>query len=111
MLEVIRQDYVRTAWSKGLRERAVVLKHILKIGLIPVVTVIGIQLSHIIGGAVIIENVFNIPGVGRLMVDSVFGQDYQVVQAGVLIIGVSVVICNLLVDISYGWLDPRIRFG
>jgi peptide/nickel transport system permease protein len=66
---------------------------------------------HIIGGAVIIENVFNIPGVGRLMVDSVFGQDYQVVQAGVLIIGVSVVICNLLVDISYGWLDPRIRYG
>jgi peptide/nickel transport system permease protein len=111
MLEVIRQDYIRTAWSKGLRERAVVMKHILKNGLIPVVTVIGIQLSHIIGGAVIIENVFNIPGVGRLMVDSVFGQDYQVVQAGVLIIGMSVVLCNLLVDISYGWIDPRIRYG
>jgi peptide/nickel transport system permease protein len=111
MLEVIRQDYVRTAWSKGLRERAIVLGHVLKNGLIPVVTVMGIQLSHTIGGQVIIENVFNIPGVGRLMVDSVFGQDYQVVQAGVLIIGVAVVLVNLLVDVSYGWLDPRIRYG
>jgi len=111
MLEVIRQDYVRTAWAKGLRERAVVLKHVLKNGLIPVVTVLGIQLSYIIGGAVIIENVFNIPGVGRLMVDAVFSQDYQVVQAGVLIIGVSVVVVNLMVDVSYGWLDPRIRFS
>jgi peptide/nickel transport system permease protein len=111
MLEVIRQDYIRTAWSKGLRERAIVMKHALKNGLIPVVTVMGVQLSHIIGGQVIIEEVFNIPGVGRLMVDSVFGQDYQVVQAGVLIVGVAVVICNLLVDVSYGWLDPRIRYG
>jgi peptide/nickel transport system permease protein len=71
----------------------------------------GIQLSYIIGGSVIIENVFNIPGMGRLMVASVFSQDYQVVQAGILIVGVVVVFMNFLVDISYGWLDPRIRYG
>jgi peptide/nickel transport system permease protein len=111
MLEVVRQDYIRTAWSKGLRERAVVFKHVVKNGLIPVVTVIGIQLSRTIGGQVIIENVFNIPGIGRLMVNAVFNHDYQVVQAGVMIVAVAVVLCNLLVDISYGWLDPRIRYG
>ncbi|HJX12604.1 MAG: peptide ABC transporter [candidate division Zixibacteria bacterium RBG_16_53_22] len=110
LLEVVRQDYVRTAWSKGLRERTVVLRHVLKNGLIPVVTVMGVQLSHIIGGSVIIENVFNIPGVGRLMVASVFGQDFQVVQTGILIAGVAVVVVNFFVDISYGWLDPRIRY-
>jgi peptide/nickel transport system permease protein len=111
MLEVAQQDYIRTAWAKGLQERVVVLRHILKNGLIPVVTVMGIQLSYIIGGSVIIENVFNIPGMGRLMVASVFSQDYQVVQAGILIVGVVVVFTNFLVDISYGWLDPRIRYG
>ena len=111
MLEVAHQDYIRTAWAKGLQERVVVLRHILKNGLIPVVTVMGIQLSYIIGGSVIIENVFNIPGMGRLMVASVFSQDYQVVQAGILIVGVVVVFMNFLVDISYGWLDPRIRYG
>jgi peptide/nickel transport system permease protein len=111
MLEVAHQDYIRTAWAKGLQERVVVLRHILKNGLIPVVTVMGIQLSYIIGGSVIIENVFNIPGMGRLMVASVFSQDYQVVQAGILIVGVAVVFMNFLVDISYGWLDPRIRYG
>lgn len=109
MLEVVRQDYVRTAWSKGLSERAVVVGHVLKNGLIPVVTIMGVQFSRLISGVVVIENVFNIPGVGRLMVSSVFGQDYQVVQAGILITGIAVVITNLLVDISYGWLDPRIR--
>jgi len=111
MLEVAHQDYIRTAWAKGLQERVVVLRHILKNGLIPVVTVMGIQLSYIIGGSVIIENVFNIPGMGRLMVASVFSQDYQVVQAGILIVGVVVVFMNFLVDISYGWLDPRIRYS
>jgi peptide/nickel transport system permease protein len=111
MLEVAHQDYIRTAWAKGLEERVVVLRHILKNGLIPVVTVMGIQLSYIIGGSVIIENVFNIPGMGRLMVASVFSQDYQVVQAGILLVGVAVVFMNFLVDISYGWLDPRIRYG
>jgi len=110
MLEVVRQDYIRTAWAKGLRESAVVMRHVIKNGLIPVITVMGIQLSRTIGGQVIIENVFNIPGVGRLMVSAVFGQDYQVVQAGVLLVGIAVVICNFLVDVSYGWIDPRVRY-
>jgi peptide/nickel transport system permease protein len=111
MLEVLRQDYVRTAWSKGLRERVIVLRHVLKNGLIPVVAVIGMRLSFLIGGMVILENVFNIPGVGRLLVTSVLSQDYQVVQAGILIIAISVVLVNLFIDICYGWIDPRIKYG
>jgi peptide/nickel transport system permease protein len=111
ILEVVKQDYIRTAWSKGLRERVVVLKHTLKNGLIPVVTIMGVQVSFIFGGSVLIETVFNIPGMGRLLTTAVFQHDYLVVQAGVLIIAVVVVISNLAVDISYGWFDPRIRYG
>ena len=111
ILEVVRQDYIRTAWAKGLRERVVVTRHVLKNGLITVITVLGMLLSMTIGGTVIIENVFNIPGMGRLLVSSVFSQDYQVVQSSILVIGVSVVLVNLLVDIAYGWLDPRIRYN
>jgi len=111
VLEVSRQDYVRTAWSKGLRERYIVMKHMLKNSLIPVVTMLGIGVGLIFGGSVLVEMVFAIPGVGRLMVQSVFQQDYVVVQSGVLVISFIVIICNLLVDISYGWLDPRIRYG
>ncbi len=111
MLEVVRQDYIRTAWSKGLRERVIVMRHALKNGLIPVVTLLGVQVRNIFGGAVLIETVFNIPGVGRLLVQAVFGQDYQVVQAGVLLLAVVVMISNLVVDLTYGWLDPRIRYG
>jgi peptide/nickel transport system permease protein len=111
ILEVIQQDYVRTAWSKGLRERVVVFRHILKNGLIPVVTLTGMQVSHIFGGSVLIETVFNIPGMGRLMVNSVFAQDYPVVQGCTILFALIVVIVNLFVDISYGWLDPRIRYG
>jgi peptide/nickel transport system permease protein len=110
MLEVIRQDYVRTAWSKGLKERAIILKHALKNSLIPVVTVMGLQVRFIFGGAVLIEQVFAIPGMGRLLVDATFGKDYLVVQGTVLVIGIIVVLTNLLVDISYGWLDPRVRY-
>lgn len=110
MLEVLRQDYIRTAWSKGLRERSVVLKHALKNGLIPVVTMAGMWVSTIIGGAVLIEQVFNIPGMGRLAVDAIFTQDYAYVQGVTLIITISIIVTNLLVDISYGWLDPRIRY-
>jgi peptide/nickel transport system permease protein len=109
-LEVIRQDYVRTAWSKGLTERTIVMKHIIKNSLIPVITMLGLQVGFIFGGSVLIETVFNIPGVGRSMRDAVFQQDYQVVQSGVLIISTVVVLANLLVDISYGWIDPRIRY-
>jgi peptide/nickel transport system permease protein len=110
MLEVIRQDYIRTAWSKGLRERVVVLKHALKNGIIPVVTLAGMSIPLILGGQVLIETVFGIPGMGRLAVTALFSRDYSIVQGIVLVIAIIVVLCNLIVDISYGWLDPRIRY-
>ena len=111
VLEIKQQDYIRTAWSKGLSERVIVTRHMLKNSLIPVITLMGIGLGIMIGGQVLVETVFAIPGVGRLLVNSVFAQDYQVVQSGTLIIAVVVVLMNLIVDISYGWFDPRIRFG
>jgi peptide/nickel transport system permease protein len=110
ILEVTRQDYIRTAWSKGLSERALVIKHVLKNGLIPIVTLAGMQLSQILGGSVLIEKVFNIPGIGRLVVDAVMSLDYSIVQAVILMTATMVVLANLLVDISYGWLDPRISY-
>jgi peptide/nickel transport system permease protein len=110
MLEVTRQDYIRTAWSKGLAEKVIVLRHTIKNALIPVITMLGMQVGIIFGGTVIIETVFNIPGMGRLMAQAVFGHDYQIVQSGVLIVALVVVLANLLVDISYGWFDPRIRY-
>jgi peptide/nickel transport system permease protein len=111
MLEVIRQDYIRTAWSKGLSERVVINKHALKNSLIPVITLLGIGIGMVFGGSVLVETVFAIPGIGRLLVQSVFAQDYVVVQSGTLIIATIIILSNLLVDISYGWLDPRIRYG
>lgn len=111
MLEVIQQDYIRTAWAKGLQEQLIIMRHTIKNGLIPVVTTMGMHVSMIFGGAVIIETVFNIPGMGRLMRDAVFSYDYQVVQSGVLIIATVIVLTNILVDISYGWFDPRIRYS
>ncbi len=111
MLEVVRQDYIRTAWAKGLSERMIILRHALKNGLIPVITMLGLGLSMIFGGSVLIETVFAIPGIGRLMVTSIFAQDYIVIQSGTLVIATIIIMVNLLVDISYGWLDPRIRYG
>jgi len=111
MLETISQDYIRTAWSKGLTERRVIIKHALKNSLIPVITLIGLGVGMIFGGSVLIETVFAIPGVGRLMVSSIFGQDYVVVQGITFVISVSILLINLLVDLSYGWFDPRIRYG
>jgi peptide/nickel transport system permease protein len=111
MLEVMRQDYIRTAWSKGLKERAVIVKHALKNGLIPVVTLTGMGLGMMMGGEVMIETVYNIPGLGRLAVASVFNQDYPYVQGIVLIIATLVLFINLLTDVSYGWIDPRIRYS
>jgi peptide/nickel transport system permease protein len=111
MLEVIRQDYIRTAWSKGLRERSVILRHALKISLLPVVTMMGMHVGTIFGGSVLVETVFAIPGIGRLLNTSIFAQDYQVIQSGTLIVATLIVITNLIVDISYGWLDPRIRYS
>jgi peptide/nickel transport system permease protein len=110
MLEVMRQDYIRTAWSKGLKERLVITRHSLKNGLIPVVTLIGLSLSMVVGGSVLIETVFNIPGLGRLLVQAVFAKDYQIVQGFVLIVAVLILLINLIVDVSYGWFDPRIRY-
>jgi len=111
MLEVIQQDYIRTAWSKGLTERKIIVKHAMKNSLIPVITLMGLGVGIIFGGSVLVEMVFAIPGVGRLMVSSIFGQDYVVVQAITFVIAVIVLLVNLAVDISYGWLDPRIRYG
>ncbi len=111
MLEVVSQDYIRTAWAKGLSERRVILKHALKNSLIPVITLIGVGVGMVFAGSVLIETVFAIPGVGRLMVSSIFGQDYVVVQAITLVISIAILVVNLLVDISYGWFDPRIRYG
>ncbi|MGD0795287.1 MAG: ABC transporter permease [Dehalococcoidales bacterium] len=110
MLEVVRQDYLRTAWSKGLKERQVIIKHALKNALIPIVTLLGLQVRILVGGSVIVEQVFNIPGMGRLLVYASFSKDFIIIQAGVLLIGAIVCLANLIVDISYGWLDPRVRY-
>jgi peptide/nickel transport system permease protein len=111
MLEVISQDYIRTAWSKGLREFTVVSRHTLKNSLIPVLTFFGIGLSNIVGGSVLIETVFNIPGMGRLIVQAAQSKDMFVVQACTLVIALMVVLMNTVVDISYGLVDPRIRYN
>lgn len=111
MLDVLRQDYITTARSKGLRERVVVYKHALKNALIPVVTVMGLQFGTLLGGAVLVETVFSWPGIGRLMVDSILARDYPVVQGAVLLLAVTFVLINLLVDVIYAFLDPRISYG
>ena len=110
MLEVMHHDYIRTAWSKGFTERYIIFRHALKNSLIPIVTLLGLSFSHIIGGSVLIETVFNIPGLGRMAVNAVFAQDYSVVQGFTFLIAVFILLTNLAVDISYGWLDPRIRY-
>jgi len=110
LLEVLRQDYVRTAWAKGLRERIVVLKHGLKNALIPVMTVLGLQVAAIAGGAVIIEWIFGIPGMGQFLVDAIVQRDYPVIQGINLVIVTIVVVTNLTVDLVYAVLDPRIRY-
>jgi peptide/nickel transport system permease protein len=110
MLETIHQDYIRTAVSKGLSQRMVLYKHALKNALIPVVTLLGLTLSFLIAGEVLVETVFNIPGIGRLLVQAALDKDYLIIQGGVFIIGIVVCLINLSVDITYGWIDPRIRY-
>jgi len=110
MLEVIRQDYIRTAFSKGLKEGLIVRRHALKNCLIPIVTLLGLHIRVLIGGSVLIETVFNIPGIGRLLVGAVFDKDFVVVQIVSVVIALIVTLTNLVVDISYGWLDPKIRY-
>ncbi len=110
VLEVLRQDYIRTAWAKGLRERVVVVRHALKNALIPVIILIGLQLPILIGGVVIIEQIFDLPGLGRLLVESVSYRDYPLVMGIMLFFGVGMVLINLAVDMTYGLLDPRITY-
>lgn len=110
MLEVIHEDYIRTAWAKGLREREVIVIHALKNAFIPIISVLGLLVARLIGGAVLVETVFNIPGMGRLIVDGVMDLDFVVVQGCIVVVAVLVVFINLLVDISYGWFNPRIKY-
>jgi peptide/nickel transport system permease protein len=111
MLEVLREDYIRTAWAKGQRERFVVWRHAFKNASLPVITVIGIEFAFLIGGLVVTETVFNLPGVARYLVDAIQGRDYPIVQNLAMLIAVVVVFANLAVDLLYTWLDPRIKYG
>ena len=111
MLEVLRQDYIRTAWSKGLNERVVVVRHAVKNALIPVVTMIGMQLPLLVGGSVIIENIFNLPGVGRLFLTALIDRDYPMVSGVNLFLATVVVGANLIIDLIYPYLDPRVRYS
>ena len=106
----MRQDYVRTAWSKGLKEKAVVVRHAVKNAIIPVVTLVGLQLPILVGGSVIMENIFALPGLGRLMLNALETRDYPVVSGINLLFGTAVVVGNLFIDLAYAFLDPRIRY-
>jgi peptide/nickel transport system permease protein len=110
MLEVLRQDYIRTAWAKGLNARTVIVRHALRNALIPVVTLVGLQAPLLIGGAVIVEQIFVIPGMGMLLLDAVNQRDYPIITGVFLIVGVAVMVINLVVDLSYGLLDPKVRY-
>jgi peptide/nickel transport system permease protein len=111
LLEVMREDYIRTAWAKGQTGRVVIWRHALKNALLPVVTVIGIEFAFLIGGLVVTETVFNLPGVARFLVQAILWRDYPIVQNLVMFIAIVVILCNLLVDMLYGVLDPRVRYG
>jgi peptide/nickel transport system permease protein len=110
MLEVLRQDYIRTAWSKGLKERTVVYSHALKNALIPVVTVVGVQLPVMIGGSIVMEQIFSLPGIGRLVVEVITVRDYTVLSGINLFVAFMVLVINLIVDLTYAFLDPRIHY-
>jgi peptide/nickel transport system permease protein len=110
MLEVMRQDYIRTAWAKGLREWMVVVRHALKNALNPVLTTVGLQLPVLIGGAVVVEHIFNIPGIGSLVVRTLEQRDYPLLAGLNLMMAGFVLLVNVIVDISYAWLDPRIQY-
>jgi len=111
MLEILRQDYIRTAWSKGLRERTIVVRHALKNALIPVITLVALQIPVVVGGTVVLETIFSVPGMGRYLVEAANASDYTVIQAVNLIVALIVVFANLAVDVVYGYLDPRIRYA
>jgi peptide/nickel transport system permease protein len=111
MLEVMRQDYIRTAWSKGLRERVVVTRHAIRNAFIPVVTLVGLQVPVLVGGSVILEQIFNVPGIGRYLLTAITQRDFPIVQGVVLVISAVIVLTNFLVDLSYSMLDPRVRYS
>jgi len=111
MLEVMRQDYIRTAWSKGLRERNVVVRHALKNAFIPVITLVGLQVPILVGGTVIIEQIFSLPGMGRLLINAIAQRDYPIVSGMLVVVAVAMVLINLLIDLIYAFLDPRIRYS
>ena len=111
LLEVMREDYIRTAYAKGQRERVVIWRHALKNAFLPVITVLGIEFAFLIGGLVVTETVFNMPGVARFLVEAILWRDYPVVQNLVMFIAVVVILANFAVDMLYGWLDPRVRYG
>jgi peptide/nickel transport system permease protein len=111
MLEVLHDEYVQTARAKGLKEFSVITKHALRNALIPVVTVLGMRIGRLIGGLVIIEVVFSLPGIGQMLLNAVLFKDMPVLQSGVLLVALAVTVMNLLVDISYSLIDPRIRYG
>lgn len=111
MLEVLRQDYIRTAWAKGLRERSVIFRHAMKNALIPVITIVGLQVGTAVSGTIILETIFNMPGVGRYFVGAILQRDYPSVQGVVLVLATVIVVVNLVIDLSYAWLDPRIRYS
>lgn len=110
MLEVLRQDYIRTAWSKGLRERAVILRHALKNALMPIVTIIGLQLPILVGGSVVLEQIFGLPGIGRLLIEIINVRDYTMLSGVNIAMAIFVLTINMLVDLSYSYLDPRVRY-
>ncbi len=110
MLEVLRQDYIRTAWSKGLRERVVVLRHAMKNALIPVVTIIGLQMPVLIGGTVIMEQIFSLPGIGLLEINAILNRDYPIISGVMLMMASFVLVMNLIVDLTYSFLDPRVQY-
>ncbi len=110
MLEVLRQDYIRTAWSKGLQERMIISRHALKNAMIPVITIVGMQIPFLLGNQVVIERIFNIPGLGRILVEGTSTRDYTLVQGIVFFLSFFIIVSNLIVDLTYGWLDPRIRY-
>ena len=110
MLEVLRQDYIRTAWSKGLKERVVMVSHALKNALLPVITIVGIQVPYLIGGAVIIEQIFSLPGIGRFMLESIADREYTLVSGINLLTAIAVVLVNLIIDLSYAYMEPRVRY-
>ena len=111
MLDVLNEDYVRTAYAKGLRQRHVVFRHALRNAMIPVLTIIGISLAGMLGGAVVVETVFNIPGMGRLLVQSVTRRDFPIVQGAVMTVAAIQVLVMLLIDVLYVYVDPRVRYG